>query len=229
MSLAESMLQRRTTYSTASWVRMVCSETSIQPLLYRHLLVSAYLNYKLINPLTFPAKRLPYADHIISLDAEGRISEQGHFDELNIRGGYVSSFSLQPADWLYKPDAMVVPAPGGSITRAPKTRKNIAESSDDLEAEANRRTGDVSIYLYYIRSIGWPTTLVFIFCITAFVFCTSFPSKFSQHPYRAMLIPCSNLAQMVGDGGDGIPLRTDQLLPRYLRYAWMSRDYLPNC
>lgn len=125
---------------------------------------------------------------------------------------------------------MIVHTPGPSVTRAPKTENNIAESSQDLEAEANRRTGDVSIYLYYIGSIGWPTTLVFIFCITVFVFCTSFPSEYSPRvPYRNMLIHLSNLAQMVGHGGNGIPLRADELLPRYLRYAWLPCNYLPHC
>ncbi|KAL1959109.1 hypothetical protein VTO42DRAFT_2896 [Malbranchea cinnamomea] len=120
-------------------------------------------------------KRLPYADHIIVLDSEGRISEQGRFDDLNVTGGYISSFSLQPADWTYKPNLTVVPSKGPSISRPPQTQ-NIAESSQELEAEANRRTGDISIYLYYIGSIGWGTTLIFVFCISVFVFCISFPT-----------------------------------------------------
>lgn len=131
--------------------------------------------------------------------------EQGHFDELSVTGGYVSSFSQQPADWLYKPDYNVVPSKGPSITRKPLSQ-NVAESSQDLDAEANRRTGDVSIYLYYIGSIGWPTTLVFIFGITVFVFCTAFPSTYIPTPSHFPLANnvCSNLAQVVGYCRNGI-------------------------
>ncbi|KAM5475001.1 hypothetical protein MauCBS54593_001472 [Microsporum audouinii] len=114
-------------------------------------------------------KRVPYADHIIALSAEGCIAEQGKFDELNASGGYISSFNLPSPDWLFKPEPeRPLPAPA-VIDDTPQT-------SEELEAAANRRMGDMAIYLYYARSIGWPTTLVFMFFISAFVFCISFPT-----------------------------------------------------
>lgn len=123
-----------------------------------------------------PAKRLPYADHIIALDAEGRICEQGNFDDLNSTGGYVSSFTLPPADWLYKPDLNVAPSKG-AISKIARKTQDVPENEQEFEAAANRRTGDTSIYLYYVGSVGWPITIVFVVCISAFIFCISFPSK----------------------------------------------------
>jgi ATP-binding cassette, subfamily C (CFTR/MRP), member 1 len=123
----------------------------------------------------FTAKRVPYADHIISLDAKGKIAEQGRFDDLNSTGGYVSSFTLPTSDWDYKPE--------GDVTYNTQAYAHIPPNpnqlTDNLEAEANRRTGDVSIYLYYIRSIGWWPTIIFIVAITAFIFCISFPSEYT--------------------------------------------------
>ena len=50
----------------------------------------------------------------------------------------------------------------------------------DLEKDGTRRTGDVSIYLYYIRAIGWIPTIIFLVCIIGYVFGISFPSKYSS-------------------------------------------------
>lgn len=88
-------------------------------------------------------------------------------------GGYISSFMLPSPDWLYKPDYQ---SPTVKASTKP-SEPHAIQNSEGLEAEANRRTGDMSIYLYYARSIGWVTTGIFIFFITAFVFCVSFPSK----------------------------------------------------
>lgn len=118
------------------------------------------------------AKRAPYADHIVALNSDGRIEEQGSFDELNSRGGYLSTFSLSPPDWEYTR----MPVEGDDIP-AYVYIPNPSLVSDSVEAEASRRTGDMSIYLYYINSIGWTPTIIFMVAITVFVFGISFPSK----------------------------------------------------
>jgi ATP-binding cassette, subfamily C (CFTR/MRP), member 1 len=111
------------------------------------------------------------------------IAEQGTFNELNSTGGYVSTFTLPPPDWDYKPEDVI-----SSAQTYEHIPSNPNQITDSLEAEANRRTGDVSIYLYYVRSIGWLPTSIFIVAMTAFIFCMSFPREYS-HPnfsdYRA--------------------------------------------
>ena len=50
------------------------------------------------------------------------------------------------------------------------------------DPDTSRQTGDVKIYLYYVKSVGWVASLIFVAAIIGFVFCTSFPSKYSQLP-----------------------------------------------
>jgi ABC-type Mn2+/Zn2+ transport system ATPase subunit len=140
------------------------------------------------------AKRLPYSDHIVCLGMEGEITAQGTFADLNGAGGYVSSFSLPRADWTYTPEtddeiiqigldkdqlgmAATQPKESGSdasFTLNEATYPREREGKDD----ASRRTGDVQIYLYYVKSVGWFASLVFVVAITGFVFCISFPSTY---------------------------------------------------
>jgi ATP-binding cassette, subfamily C (CFTR/MRP), member 1 len=93
---------------------------------------------------------------------------------LNSTGGYVSTFNLPTSDWDFKPEEDMT----SSTETYPYIPPNLNQVTENLEAEANRRTGDVSIYLYYIRSIGWWPTIIFIVAITAFIFCISFPSEY---------------------------------------------------
>jgi len=123
--------------------------------------------------LVITAKRLPYCDHIVALDKDGKIVEQGSFDELNRTGGYVSSFDLPQPDWDFMPEKHLYEAPP-KYTEKANTGK---VTEEDMQAESNRRTGDAAIYLYYVRSVGWVPTIIFIVSITIFIFGISFPSK----------------------------------------------------
>lgn len=145
------------------------------------------------------AKRLPYSDHIVCLGPKGEISAQGTFADLNDTGGYVSSFSLPRADWTYVPndgggddyddddditspdddhDDMATAAPPKEIDYgASFSSSETITSTRDGEAKTSRQTSDVQIYLYYVKSVGWWASLVFVFAIVGFVFSMSFPSK----------------------------------------------------
>ena len=121
------------------------------------------------------SKRIPYADHIVVLDERGKISEQGSFKELTASGGYVSSLDLLPADWKYKSnetafDRLIAPNARNTYI-APKKE----ESDEAIELEANKRTGDISIYAYYAGSVGWFAVVTFIVAISGYVFCYTFP------------------------------------------------------
>ncbi|KAI9928790.1 hypothetical protein MW887_002008 [Aspergillus wentii] len=116
-------------------------------------------------------KRLPYSDQVIVLSQDGHVLEQGSFKALNATGGYVSSFALGPAEWNYDYKAAI--AASSDAFRAPISSPHKAE---DIGAEEHGNGGDLSIYLYYIRSIGWLPSIFFTVMIAAFVFCLSFPS-----------------------------------------------------
>ncbi|GAD96588.1 ABC multidrug transporter, putative [Paecilomyces variotii No. 5] len=119
----------------------------------------------------FLAKRIPYADHIVVLDKRGHIKEQGGFHTLNCSGGYVSSFELPPADWDYKPEMR-----NSDFLSDASSSPVVVKSEHVIEAEANKKTGDIAIYLYYIKSIGKLGASIFAVFISAFVFCISFPT-----------------------------------------------------
>ncbi|PVH92956.1 hypothetical protein DM02DRAFT_697962, partial [Periconia macrospinosa] len=118
------------------------------------------------------AKRLPYCDHIVALDREGNIVEQGAFEKLNISGGFVSGLDLPLPDWEFIPEKHLYESP----PRYTERRNSSKITEDDILARANLRTGDTATYLYYIGSVGWIPTLIFIVSIIIFVFGTSFPT-----------------------------------------------------
>lgn len=122
-------------------------------------------------------KRLPYADYIVVLDGQGNVSEQGSFQELNASGGYVSNFDLPAPDWrfeaketkfdqLFPPPTELVHGP-----IAVKATKGLSE----LELDANRRTGDLSVYAYYTKTVGKTAVISFIAAICGYVFAMAFP------------------------------------------------------
>ncbi|KAE8346672.1 hypothetical protein BDV24DRAFT_147346 [Aspergillus arachidicola] len=114
-------------------------------------------------------KRVPFADHIIVLGNEGHVTEQGSFKALDLAGGYISSFALG------------LPEQNKAAEKTSNSGKSdvqvsSVEQDEDSEVNGPGAGGDISIYLYYVKSIGWLPTLIFIIAITGFVFCISFPS-----------------------------------------------------
>jgi hypothetical protein len=113
----------------------------------------------------------------------------------------VSSFNLPRADWTYTPekDDEIVQLhldkeqEGLATTQAKDLDSSGSLTSSetacpgDGEDGTSRRTGDVQIYFYYIKSVGWWASLTFVFAIIGFVFCISFPSTSSP---RILVAPC---------------------------------------
>lgn len=131
---------------------------------------------------------MPYCDHIVALNSDGTIVEQGTFEKLNLSGGYVSGFDLPLPDWDFSPEKHVYEAPPKYTERQASSTK---VTEDEIQAEANRRTGDTAIYLYYIGSVGWIPTLIFIVSIVIFIFGISFPCKIAiSNIEKCMLIRC---------------------------------------
>ncbi|KAL9565119.1 hypothetical protein ACKAV7_010764 [Fusarium commune] len=122
---------------------------------------------------TSRANRLSYADHIISLDGTGIGCEQGSFDKLTSADNYVSRLAVASANWTYN-QATAVPPSNEPSTDALVDSEVVL--SDEAKEDAGRRTGDMAIYLYYIRAIGWIPSLIFVFAICAFIVCQSFPT-----------------------------------------------------
>jgi hypothetical protein len=115
-------------------------------------------------------KRVPFVDHTIVLDKHGYITEQGSFSALDAAGGYITNFTLGRPDTDIK---MTMKHKSGS------SNVQVYPVDKGLDTEFNnyRGNGDIAVYLYYVRSIGWLSTIFFVAAITGFIFCISFPSK----------------------------------------------------
>lgn len=125
-------------------------------------------------------KRLPFADYIVVLDENGEISEQGSLKELITNGGYVSGLDLEPGNWNMKAKETKLDDLLSSATRIgylpePTKMPKPTQEQEETQLEVNRRTGDLSVYYYYARSVGVLAVITFVVAMSAYVFCISFP------------------------------------------------------
>ncbi|KAH8805144.1 ABC multidrug transporter [Xylogone sp. PMI_703] len=123
--------------------------------------------------------RLPYADHIIVLNDEGKVSEQGTFSGLGNMGGYISKLNLPTPEWKVDPEIVPVEdASWGSIISKEECRISTTsvEAKDAMAKGSGRGKGDMSVYYYYISAVGWLPTVIFAIGICGFVVCFSLPA-----------------------------------------------------
>ncbi|KAG0646471.1 abc multidrug transporter B [Hyphodiscus hymeniophilus] len=111
--------------------------------------------------VTHAVHRLPYSNHVIALDAMGRIAEQGSFAILNDSGGYVQGLAakLKGEDNSSSEEGEVDPLP---LIKLVPTFPIDQEEYNAQTEELNRQTGDFQVYKYYFASIGWKMNLTFI-------------------------------------------------------------------
>ncbi|KAL3425921.1 ABC multidrug transporter, partial [Phlyctema vagabunda] len=120
---------------------------------------------------THSVHRLRETDHLVVLGDGGTIVEQGTFESLTTGNGYAKEV----------------------LTRAPENSSKISQFRDaksparEKEPEAQmveqsensndllRRTGDMQVYNYYLKSIGWYHGVVLFLLTFAGEFCLFFP------------------------------------------------------
>ncbi|CEJ94795.1 hypothetical protein VHEMI10305 [[Torrubiella] hemipterigena] len=96
--------------------------------------------------VTNSAQYFNLADKIILLDG-GCVKAQGPLSKMSACVSEVKKFELS------------LDAPDGNQTVKKKTQAEI-----DAEQDVDRRTGDFSLYLYYIQSAGWKAVLIVAVC-----------------------------------------------------------------
>ncbi|KAI9709499.1 MAG: hypothetical protein M1820_003259 [Bogoriella megaspora] len=120
-------------------------------------------------------KRLPDADHIIAINGEGKVSEQGSFEQLKLTGGYTSMFGLSSNAPKTNPEDDTQKLSKTDTSKG-ATQQDALPELPVADDDASRRTGDTSVYIYYIQAIGWVPTIIFFACISCYVFGIAFPN-----------------------------------------------------
>ncbi|KUJ09415.1 ABC transporter-like protein [Mollisia scopiformis] len=102
--------------------------------------------------VTHAAHRLSYADHIIALNANGTISEQGKLQELLGKNGYVAGLAARHVseDTPNEEPAPAKPAAGDDVAR------------QNAAADIHRGAGNWAVYDYYFRSAGRRNVLIWM-------------------------------------------------------------------
>ncbi|KAH8665276.1 putative ABC multidrug transporter [Tricladium varicosporioides] len=111
-------------------------------------------------------QRLPYSDHIIVLGEDGKLAEQGSFFELNSRKGYVQK--LEITNFNSRTSKTVK----GALPEEP-----LANPANEIpREEGDRRTGDTTVYFYYVKTMGFKRSLVFLLLLACYVVCVTYPN-----------------------------------------------------
>ncbi|KAA8642644.1 uncharacterized protein ATNIH1004_011589 [Aspergillus tanneri] len=117
---------------------------------------------------THSARVVSFADHIIRLDSKGGLSE---------KEGSLLSSSTKPSMSDLQTEMI--------MNDKRNSRQSNLEVPPELAAqletaEANRISGDVSVYGYYLTIVGRLNSVLFFFAVTVFTFCLTFPNVWVQ-------------------------------------------------
>lgn len=96
--------------------------------------------------VTSDARHLSQADHIVLLGNGGRLMEQGSPERLESSKGHTQAIAESPSTSARQTEN------GAALDFKPKAASSV---SKDTQHDLARRTGDVAVYWYYLRSIGW--------------------------------------------------------------------------
>jgi ATP-binding cassette subfamily C (CFTR/MRP) protein 1 len=111
---------------------------------------------------THAVKHLASADHIIALDADGHLVEEGSFNDLLKNQKYVHSLKAAIID-----GSAQEPEPSIIITHVEK--KTVKYRSPILkDEERSRQLGDIAVYGHYFSTIGFTALVYFTFLCGSF-------------------------------------------------------------
>ena len=127
--------------------------------------------------LTYLVRHLSLADKIIVLGSDGRIAEQGTFESLRSQNGFVSKLLLHP-ELLESTSSEANAGRESNSKQATTIPKALRGPSDNDVADLTRRIGDISVYKYYLRSIGSRIVLIGVASSFVWMLCQAFPRKY---------------------------------------------------
>ncbi|KAH6996315.1 P-loop containing nucleoside triphosphate hydrolase protein [Ilyonectria sp. MPI-CAGE-AT-0026] len=116
---------------------------------------------------------LSSADLILSLDGNGKLSEQGTFDHLRNSGGYMQTLVKDtPSSQSIGFEDSVDPVEHADSTTVKSKTKPVKEQ----EPDERRQLGDRTVYRYYFGSIGYTFLGTLITLEIVWAFLESFPT-----------------------------------------------------
>lgn len=120
-------------------------------------------------------KHLPLADNILVLGADGGMIEQGTFQELRGQNSELINSLLnqepQPSTDDDLAESHEAHGHKGLIAVAVKPTSNTET------ADLTRRIGDLSVYNYYLKSIGWKIAAANVVTALVWTLGSNFPRK----------------------------------------------------
>ncbi|KAH7420082.1 putative multidrug resistance protein, partial [Cadophora sp. MPI-SDFR-AT-0126] len=121
---------------------------------------------------THAIKHLPLADNILILGADGSMIEQGTFQELRDRKLELINSVL---DQLQQPTNHDLADQQEAHEHRSPAGNQVKTASDNETADLTRRIGDISVYGYYLKSIGWKIALANVATALVWTVGSNFP------------------------------------------------------
>ncbi|RDW68609.1 hypothetical protein BP5796_09266 [Coleophoma crateriformis] len=119
-------------------------------------------------------KYLRMADNIIVLSNDGRIQDQGTFEELHSRSSIQNVREVLTSEDVSDQQNPEVDTTQHQPETVPTTK------FEDAQQNLARQTGDLSVYKYYGKSLGYTNLLVFLAILASQVFGTKFSDVWLQ-------------------------------------------------
>ncbi|EED19910.1 ABC multidrug transporter, putative [Talaromyces stipitatus ATCC 10500] len=140
---------------------------------------------------THSIKHLPAADYIIAL-GDGTILEQGSYDELVARQGYIKRLGLSGSlDSSASSDKSTSMKGIREVNSQLLRTTTINISSSEPDTDSSRQVGDKTVYIHYFKSMGWFLAACSLFLAALWGFFSTFPNiwlkywsddAYSEHP-----------------------------------------------
>ena len=138
--------------------------------------------------LSHLVKFVPFADSIVFLDDGGKIVQHGTYDELRKTERFVKMLGLQDAPGI----SSTVDSGDASASDKPSANAPTPNTAFEL----TRKTGDASLYKFYLRSVGKLLFSGWIFCGAAYIFSGRIPRESSSALSRRLVTDNARLRDM---------------------------------
>ncbi|KAI7976679.1 hypothetical protein EIK77_009910 [Talaromyces pinophilus] len=113
---------------------------------------------------------LSLADEVVVLDSQGCVVQQGPFQPMRL-----TDEIIEPAQF---------DLPGDSDKNTPPSKKELTVPkllTPEIISDMSRQTGDIAVYSYYLKAIGWPLVLGACVIILIYTFAANFPRELSSY------------------------------------------------